>query len=154
MILTGQVLDSSNKPLEKAVVYVSDSKGKPKGANSYTTDNLGRWTLNLDKSDYVTSRLVGYKQTTMPVSAAKVIPAPPMTNVPPTNALVIKMQRSSSANLPEVGVSPTSTTPISTTPMPEEKKKNWLRIGLIAGGGLLVLGLIVYLATKGKSPKK
>jgi hypothetical protein len=148
MILTGQVLDSSNKPLEKAVVYVSDSKGKPKGANSFNTDNLGRWTLNLDKSDYVTARLVGYKQTTMPVSAYKVIPAPPMSNIPPVNALVIKMKRDSSANLPVVGVSPKPTNePI----IPEDtNKKNWLKIGLIAGGGLLVLGTIIYFATKKK----
>jgi hypothetical protein len=150
MILTGQVLDSSNKPLETAIVYVSDSKGKPKGANSFTTDNLGRWTLNLNKSDYVTARLVGYKQTTVPVSAYKVIPAPPMSNVPPTNALVIKMQRDSSANLPEIGVSPTTSTTTTGTTMPEEKKKNWLKIGLIAGGGLLVLGTIIYFATKKK----
>jgi hypothetical protein len=146
MILTGQVLDSSNKPLKGAIVYLSDSTGKPKGANSSTTDDKGRYRLTVAKTDFVTARLVGYEQRTLPASSSILIPSAPMSNLPPMNALTFKLNQSSESNLPEVEV--------QTTPEPETKKRNWVKIGLIAGGSLLALGLIVYLATRGKSTNK
>jgi hypothetical protein len=154
----GRVVDNENKAVEFAVVYVSDSNGKPIGNVNTTTDDKGRFVFNsLNDSDFLTSRLVGLEPKTVSVKSAINVPSP-IGDMP---TLAMKMNPSAGANLQEVVVKPKDDKPQDTTPKDdkpkeEEPKKGMskgLKIGLIIGGGLLLLiivGVIIKQSTKDK----
>lgn len=152
MRLLGQVLDKNKKPLSGATVYVSRSNGKPKGANSATTDDKGRWFLDgVESSDSITARLVGFKQTTVPVKKATKIPNP-VTGAK-QDALVITMPDAAAQKLPEVEVKPSAPTTEQALAPVEEKKEgmsNATKIALVAGGVILLSGLVYFITRKKK----
>jgi hypothetical protein len=72
--VSGQLVDKDGQPIGFALVYTSDSNGKPlSGSKNTTTDDKGRWVLTgVDDSDYITGSSVGYAKKT--VSANSIIP--------------------------------------------------------------------------------
>lgn len=146
MTILGQVTDNNGQVVEIATVYVSDAKGKPKGNNNATTDFNGKFRLdNVNKTDSISVNRVGLKTTTVPVSKAIQLPMAPFP------MLAIKMQPSEGVNLGEVKVTPQADTTKEQVQKKEEKKPNWLMIGIIAAGGLMALTLVVIaLRKKGK----
>lgn len=72
--ISGQLVDSSNKPIEFATIYTSDSSGKPLiGSKNTQSDEKGRWSLNgVEDSDYITITMVGYNKNIFP--AKSVVP--------------------------------------------------------------------------------
>jgi hypothetical protein len=71
VLVSGQLVDGQNKPIEFAVVYTSDSSGKPlPNSKNAQTDDKGKWVLNgVGDNDYITARLVGFNQKTIPVKS-------------------------------------------------------------------------------------
>lgn len=70
----GQLVDTSNKPIEFATIYTSDSSGKPlSGSKNTQSDEKGKWSLNgVEDSNYITITMVGYNKNIFP--AKSVIP--------------------------------------------------------------------------------
>ena len=67
----GRVVNDKNEAVEFAVVYLSDSKGKPIGNVNTQTDTKGRFVFNsLKDTDFLTSQMVGLKPTTISVKKA------------------------------------------------------------------------------------
>lgn len=69
--ISGQLVDSSNKPIEFATIYTSDSSGKPLiGSKNTQSDEKGKWSLNgIEDSDYITATIVGYNKITFPAKS-------------------------------------------------------------------------------------
>jgi hypothetical protein len=164
----GRVVNDKNEAVEFAVVFLSDSKGKPIGNVNTQTDTKGRFVFNsLNDTDFLTSQMVGLKPTTISVKKAINIPSP-MGDMP---TLAIKMLPSEGTNLDEVVITATKPDPKKDEPKKEEPKKEepkkeevkkeeakkgmskGLKIGLIVGGGVLLLiivGVIIHQSTKEK----
>lgn len=169
MIISGIVTNGTTKePVPFALVYVSDSNGKPKGNISTQTDANGRYTLNgVNPSGYVTASYTGYNK--QPVAVKNVVSVPNIVTGIPTNLLAIKLTPSLKSGLPEVTVTPQNTgTKISTIgsvavdKKVEDKKsvdevkeptKAWVKIAL-GLGALAVLGLIIVAIKKDKKNSK
>jgi outer membrane biosynthesis protein TonB len=169
----GRVVNDKNEAVEFAVVFLSDSKGKPIGNVNTQTDTKGRFVFNsLKDTDFLTSQMVGLKPTTISVKKAINIPSP-MGDMP---TLAIKMPPSDGANLDEIVVTATKPDPKKDEPKKDEPKKDepkkdepkkdepkkdepkkgmskGLKIGLIVGGsivGLIIIGVIIHQVTKRK----
>ncbi len=152
MILVGQVIDSVTKePLVGANIYVSDSKGNPKG-KVVSADTNGRYKLdNVSPTDNIASQMVSYGKKITSVKNAITMPNG-------FKALLISLSQGKEATLGEVVIKPKDEkTKISTkgdvkveTTKDEKVKepmKLWVKIAL-GVGAVTVLGIIIFLATK------
>jgi hypothetical protein len=160
MNIVGQVIDSvTNEPIVDAIVYVSDTAGKPitKPVNA---DSNGRYALN----DVSSNAIIGAQRTgyNAKLTSVKNAIKPPF-GFP---ALLIKLNQSKEATLQEQVIKPQDEkTKISTkgevkveTTKDEKVKvkepmKLWVKIAL-GVGAVTVLGIIIFLATKDKKGKK
>ncbi len=137
----GRVIDNSNKAVEFGVVYVSDVNGKPIGNINTTTDDKGNFLLNsVNDTDYITSKMVGLKPTTISVKDAKNIGGGIF-------GLTIKMNQSEGVNLQEVVVKPKPEEP------PKKGMSKALKMGLIIGGSVLALIIVAVLVKKSLDKK-
>lgn len=69
--ISGQLVDTSNKPIEFATIYTSDSSGKPLiGSKNTQSDEKGKWILNgVEDSNYITITMVGYNKNIFPAKS-------------------------------------------------------------------------------------
>jgi hypothetical protein len=162
MNIVGQVIDSVTKePIVGAIVYVSDTAGKPI-SKPVSTDSNGRYSL----TDVSSNSIIASSAITYPVRVTSVKNA---INTPfGFPALLIKLTQGKEGTLEEVVIKPkdektkitTSGAVIAdakTIAKPEEKVKEpmklWVKIAL-GVGAVTVLGIIIFLATKDKKGKK
>ena len=137
--VSGQLVDKDKKPVEFAIVYTSDSSGKPiSGSKNATTDDKGRWVLNgVNDSDYITGSSVGFNKKI--ISAKSIVPV----NLGGIPVRTIQM------TLPE-------DTKTVLTEVPVESKKVTIkpnytgRYIMIAGAGLLLLTGAMFIMAKNK----
>jgi hypothetical protein len=152
MNIVGQVIDSvTNEPIVDAIVYVSNTAGKPitKPVNA---DSNGRYILkDVSSNAIIGAQQTGYNQKITSVKNAIKTPF----GFP---ALLIKLNQSKEATLQEQVIKPQDDkTKISTKgavkvdAKVEEKVKEpmklWVKIAL-GVGAVTVLGIIIFLATK------
>jgi hypothetical protein len=158
MNIVGQVIDSvTNEPIVGAIVYISDTAGKPI-SKPITADSNGRYALNdVSSNSIIGAQRIGYD--TKLTSVKKAIKPP--FGFP---ALLIKLNESKKLTTDEVLIKPQDEkTKISTkgdvkveTTKDEKVKepmKLWVKIAL-GVGAVTVLGIIIFLATKDKKGKK
>jgi hypothetical protein len=109
--LVGKLVDNNNAPVEFGAVYTSDANGKPLPTTKNTqTDDQGRWKLNgINDTDFITARMVGFKQKTVPAKSAIILPSM-ISGILPSHNLVIKMTQDEAATLSEVPVEASSIT--------------------------------------------
>lgn len=137
--VTGQLVDSDNKPIEFGVVYISDANGKPKaGGKNAQTDDKGKWSLSgVEDSDYITASMVGLNKKTIP--AKSIIPVNVMGF--PVRSIKISLTDSASAMLQPVTVENKKVT---------IKPNNLGKYIMIGGAGLLLLTGVVFIIGKSK----
>lgn len=154
----GRVVNDKNEAVEFAVVFLSDSKGKPIGNVNTQADDKGRFVFNsLNDTDFLTSQMVGLKPTTISVKKAINIPSP-MGDMP---TLAIKMPPSEGVNLGEIVVTAKKAEPKKEDTKkaepkkaePKEPMKLWVKIAL-GVGAVTIFGIIIFLATKNKKSTK
>jgi hypothetical protein len=158
MNIVGQVIDSvTNEPIVGAIVYISDTAGKPI-SKPITADSNGRYALSdVSSNSIIGAQRIGYD--TKLTSVKKAIKPP--FGFP---ALLIKLNESKKLTTDEVLIKPQDEkTKISTkgdvkveTTKDEKVKepmKLWVKIAL-GVGAVTVLGIIIFLATKDKKGKK
>jgi hypothetical protein len=162
----GFVKNEINQPVEFAVVYTSDKNGKPVGGKSTQSDEKGRFSIDaINDSDFLTASMTGLKPSTVKASSA--INVPSTIGVMPT--VLIKMNPSEFASLPEVKVTPKETTSNPTKPKqvafakpneqqakeePKKEMNKYLKYSLIGGGILLAIIITVAVAKKIKEKNK
>jgi len=131
--ITGKLTDG-NEPLLYANVYISDEVGQLiPGAGATTTDENGKYTL-VGTGNFITFASVGYKPKTMKTEDLVANPN-------------VDMADSSNTTLQEVVVS--ATRPENTKP---QAKKPLLPKWAVLAGGAIVIGGLLYLALrKGKN---
>lgn len=152
MNIVGQVIDSvTNEPIVGAIVFISDTAGKPI-SKPITADSNGRYALSgVSSNSIIGAQRIGYD--TKLTSVKKAIKPP--IGFP---ALLIKLNQSKEATLQEQVIKPqdektkiTTSGAVKVDAKVEEKVKEpmklWVKIAL-GVGAVTVLGIIIFLATK------
>ena len=137
--VSGKLIDTDKQPIAFGLVYTSDSNGKPiVGSKSFTTDENGKWILNgVKDSDFITGRMVGYKQKT--ISAKSVVSIPNLVTGVQQKLINITLPETEKSTLSEVAIVTKKTT---------IKPKNIGKYVMIGGLGLLLITGIILIAKK------
>ena len=140
--IKGKVIDGDKNPIPFALVYTSDSKGKPVTPSKNTeTDDKGFWKLDgINDTDFITVRNLGYKMKTF---AAKDVPNVSLNEfMPAQRSVVTALQPDESLNLAEVKIEADRVFPKKEDVIPK-KKNNYGLYLLIAGVLLIATSLIL-----------
>ena len=143
MNIVGQVIDSVTKePIVGAIVYISDTAGKPI-SKAVSTDSNGRYSL----TDVSSNSIIASSAITYPVKVTSIKNAIKTPFGFP--ALLIKLTQGKEGTFEEVKITADKT--VKEKEKEKEKAKEpmklWVKIAL-GVGAVTVLGIIIFLATK------
>jgi hypothetical protein len=145
MNIVGQVIDSVTKePIVGAIVYISDTAGKPI-SKAVSTDSNGRYSL----TDVSSNSIIASSAITYPVKVTSIKNAIKTPFGFP--ALLIKLTQGKEGTFEEVKITADKTVKEKDKEKEKDKAKEpmklWVKIAL-GVGAVTVLGIIIFLATK------